>query len=458
MNRFVFIFLFALTACQAQSIYTSEEHLLFKEAKSSQTVLILNDSVLYKGNPLHQKRLLFRSDLDNLKSYIPFAINNKNYLIYHGCGPVLEWRNDSIVRIDKSFFHKNQYGAVSFVYNKKVFFWGGYGLFTHKNILTQFNFKTKEWDEVETFGTPPSPRRLAHGIIINTNLYIFSGYEKDEEHFLQIKACEPAIWKLHLPTMQWSLVGKYDLSSNLNSKEGFLNRFTANEKLYIIPLMEHTLVYEIDFKNNTLTTFRGITKNVKQSYFDTKTKEVVYINQNADGLKSVLRTPLQEFLGRPIHQQVFLLPWYQNMEASTLLITILGILGVLSLGFYFSKRKPNIKPFNGITFKTDEANYYYKGKLLDTFEEAELRILDYLVQNRQRFIPLNELNHLYENEIQLDNFTTVVKRREVALASLMAKLLFITKNTEKNILVYKRSLNDKRMKEIKLKDSFIKVK
>ena len=183
MNRFVFIFLFVLTTSQAQSIYTGEEHLLFKEAKSSQTVLILNDSVLYKGNPLYQKRLIFKPDLDNLKSYIPFTINNKNYLIYHGCGPVLEWRNDSIVRIDKSFFHKNQYGAVSFVYNKKVFFWGGYGLFTHKNILTQFNFKTKEWDEVETFGTPPSPRRQAHGIIINTNLYIFSGYEKDEEHF-----------------------------------------------------------------------------------------------------------------------------------------------------------------------------------------------------------------------------------------------------------------------------------
>ena len=60
--------------------------------------------------------------LDNLKFYIPFIANNKNYLVYNGCGSVLEWRNDSIVRIDKSFLHKNQYGAVTFVYKNKIFY------------------------------------------------------------------------------------------------------------------------------------------------------------------------------------------------------------------------------------------------------------------------------------------------------------------------------------------------
>lgn len=458
MNRFIFIFLFVLTTCQAQSIYRSDQHLLFKEAKSSQTVLILKDSLLYKGNPLQQKTFLHSPYLDILKGYIPFEIGKKNYFVHAGCGPVLEWRNDSIVRIDHSFLHLNQINSLPFVYNNEIYFFGGYGLFTYKNLLTKYSFKTKEWDEIETFGTPPSPRHLSLGIVLQDNCYVFSGYEKDPDHFLQMKAVEPMVWKLHLPSMQWSELGKFDATINLNSKEGIYGSFTADEKLYIIPLLNFTYVYEIDFKNNTLTTFKGDTKKVFNPYFDGKTREVVYLNQNSDGLKNVLRTPLQEFLGKPIHQQVFILPWYQNMEASTILISILSILGIVSLGFYFSKRKPNIKPFNGITFKTDEANYYYKGKQLDTFEEAELRILDYLVQNRQHFIPLNELNHLYENEIQIDNFTTVVKRREVALANLMAKLLFITKSTEKDILTYRRSPNDKRMKEIKLKDHFIRVK
>lgn len=458
MNRFLFIFLITLATCEAQSIYRSDQHLLFKEAKSSQTVLIVKDSLLYKGNPLQQKPFLHSPYLDNLKGYIPFQIGTKNYLVHDGCGPVLEWRNDSIVRIDRSFLHLNQIQSVRFVYKNEIYFFGGYGLFTLKNLLTKYSFKTKEWDEVETFSTPPSPRLLGLGIVLQDNFYVFSGYEKDPAHFLQIKACEPVVYKLHLPTMQWTELGKFDATINLNSKEGISGSFIANEKLYIIPLLNYTYVYEIDFINNTLTTFKGNTKNVTHPYFDAKTKEVVYLNKNADGLKEVLRTPLQEFLGKSIDQHPFILPWYQNIEASTIMITILSLLGVLSLIFFFSKRKPNIKPFNGIVYKSDEANYYYKGKLLDTFEEAELRILNYLVQNRQGFIPLNELNHLYENEIQMDNFTTVVKRREVALASLMAKLLFITNSTEKDILTYRRSPKDKRMKEIKLKESFIRVK
>lgn len=458
MNRFLFIFFIAVTICQAQSISRSDEHLLFKEAKSSQAVLILNDSILFKGNPLQKKSFRHGSYLESLKHYLPLNLKDKTYLVYHGCGGVLEWRNDSIVRIDKSFLHKNQYGATVFKYDNKIFFWGGYGLFTYKNILTQFNFKTKEWDEVETFGTPPSPRKQAHGVIVNDFLYVFSGYEKDEDHFLQVKPCEPEVWRLHLPTMQWSLVGKHRPLPNLNVKEENTANFNINKKWYIIPIMVYNTIYEIDIENNTVTTYRTSTKNVSSPFYDAKTNEVVYINKNADGFKSVIRTSLQEFLGKPINQQKFILPWYQTIETSTIMITILSVLGVLSLGFYFSKRKLNIRPFNGITFKTDEANYYYKGKLLDTFEEVELRILNYLVQNRQGFIPLNELNHLYENEIQIDNFTTVVKRREVALASLMAKLLFITNRTEKDILTYRRSPNDKRMKEIKLKDRFIRVK
>lgn len=459
MNRFLLFLLIFSTTCQAQPILgRSTEHLLFKEAKSGQAILIVKDSILYKGNPVRQHRFSHTPYPSVLKDYLPFSIYNKTYLVYRGCGAVLEWRNDSIVRVDNSFLHRNQYFASTFTYKNKIYFFGGYGLFTYKNILTKYNIQSKEWEEEETFGVPPSPRRFALSVIVKDDFYVFGGYEKDEDNFLQNKGVEPIVWKLHLPSMTWSKIGKFNSTINSNTKDGIASSFIINEKLYIIPLMEYSYVYEVDLKKNTITTFKGKAKSVEQSFYDYKTNEVVYIYKDGDGVKSLLRTPLQEFLGKQVDQQVFILPWYQNMEASTILITILSILGIVSLVFYFGKRKPNFKPFNGITFKTDEANYYYKGKLLDTFEEAELRILDYLVQNRQRFIPLNELNHLYENEVQMDNFTTVVKRREVALASLMAKLLFITESTEKDILVYRRSPNDKRMKEIKLKDNFIRVK
>ena len=125
---------------------------------------------------------------------------------------------------------------------------------------------------------------------------------------------------------------------------------------------------------------------------------------------------------------------------------------------YFQQKKKRFIPFTGIIYYANKEAFYYRGKLLDSFVEAELRILDYLVQNIHRYISLNELNHLFENEIQKDSFLTVVKRREVALTGLLAKLIFITSDHEQNILDKRKSINDKRVKEIKLKDSFIKVK
>lgn len=459
MNRFLCVLLITWVSCNAQSIHRNENQLLFKEATTAQPLLIIKDSLLYKGNPLQQKAFLHSLYLDNIKNYIPMEIGKKNYFVHSGCGPVLEWRNDSIVRIDKSFLHQNQYGAVPFVYNNTLFFLGGYGLFTHKNILTRFDFKTKEWFEVETFGNPPSPRRQAHGIVIGAALYVFDGYEKDEKRFTNIRECDPVIYKLDLLSMQWSTIGRYAPIENINSKEaGNATSFTVDNKLYILPLSEYDTTYEIDFINNTVTTHKGFSKNVIYAYFDSKTNEVTALIKNANGSKYVFHSPLKEFLGKPVAQQEFILPWYKSVEKSTILLSFLGILGVLSSVFYFSKRKTSYKPFAGITFKSAEANYYYKGKLLDTLEEAELRILEYLVQNRQRFIPLNELNHLYENEIQIDNFTTVVKRREIALSNLFAKLAFVTEKSEENILVYRKNPNDKRVKEIKLKEDFIRIK
>ena len=458
MIRFLFIFLITLSTCHAQLISRTDEHLFFKEANSSQAVLILNDSLLYKGNPLQQKPISHENYLESLKNYLPFNLKDKTYLVYHGCGAVLEWRNDSIVRIDKSFLHKNQYGAVTFEYKSKLFFWGGYGLFTYKNILTQFNFKTKEWDEIETFGTPPTARKMAHSIVINEDLFVFSGYEKDEDNFLQIKECKSEVWRLHLSTMQWSLVGKFSPIPNLISKEVNATSFIINKKLYILPVMEYKKVYEIDFTNNKFTIFKGNPKNVLSPFYDARTNEIVYINKNADGFKSVMRTPLKEFLGEQVSQEAFILPWYLSLNPVVITIVILGLSLLIILLLNINKRRSRFVPFSGITFHSHSGNFYFRGKPLDTLDDTELLILDYLVQNRHRFVSLNELNHLYENDVNKNNFSTVVKRREVAFASLLSKLQILTATNENEILIYQKNKEDKRIKEIKLKENFIRIK
>lgn len=459
MNRFLlFLFIFS-TTCKAQTtLGRSTEHLLFKEAKSGQAILILKDSLLYKGNPLKQRQFSHTPYPSVLKDYLPFSIHNKTYLVYRGCGTVLEWRNDTIVRVDNSFLHRNQFFASTFTYNNKIYFFGGYGLFTYKNIVTKYNPTTKEWDEEETFGNPPSPRRLALSHIINNDLYLFSGYEKDEDNFSQNKEVAPIVWKLNLPTMTWSQAGKYSSNLNINSKDGIASSFTINEKLYIIPLTEYSYVYEIDLKNNTIITFKGKAKSVEQTFYDNKTNEVVYIYKDGDGVKSLVRTKLQEFLGKQVSREAFILPWYLSLSISVIIIVITGLFLLLILLLYINKRRSRFVPFSGITFHSKSTNFYFRGKLLDTLDDAEILILDYLVQNRHRFVSLNELNHLYENEINKNNFSTVVKRREVAFASLLSKLQILTSKIENDILISRKNKEDKRIKEIKLKENFIRIK
>lgn len=452
----IFVLLISCFYIHAQTIKRFDDLLLFNDAKTQKPVVIINDSLVYKnGKAIPFKHTNYP---EKLSEYLPFEIDTKTYLVHKGCGPVLEFRNDSLVRIDKSFLHKNQFGAVTFTYNNKLYFWGGYGLFTHKNILTQFNIKTKEWVEIKTSGKLPSARSYAHGFLVDDYLYVFGGYEKDNVHFLQSKVCALELHKLHLPTMQWSIVGEHTFLNNLNTLEDIATNFSAGSKHYILPLKSYNTIYEIDIKNNTVITYQSGIKDVSFPYHDAKTNGVIYLNKNHEQYKVFVRTSFKEFLGKSINQQKFVLPWYQSIAMSTIIYVLVGVFSLLGFVLFFNSKKKKFVPFTGIIYYATKDAFYYKGKLLDAFEVPEKRILEYLVQNKHHYISLNELNNLFENDVLKDSFLTVVKRREVALANLLAKLGFITSGDEQDIVDYRRSSNDKRVKEIKLKDTFIKIK
>ena len=134
------------TFLNAQTIPKTVNICFFQDIKSGKPITIVNDSLIYKGELKNPKKLKHTDYPGSLNDYVyHFNINNHNYLVHLGCGPVLEYRNDSIVRIDNSFFQKNQQNAAPFLYKNQICLFGGYGLFTTKNIITRFDNKTKEW-------------------------------------------------------------------------------------------------------------------------------------------------------------------------------------------------------------------------------------------------------------------------------------------------------------------------
>ena len=115
---------------------------LFIEAKTQKTIVFVNDSLFYKNGKRFQLKTAYFPG--KLNEYLALNIGKKTFLVHSGCGPVLEFRNDSIVRVDNSYLHNSQFGTTPFVYNNQIHYFGGYGLFTYKNIITRYDFKNGE--------------------------------------------------------------------------------------------------------------------------------------------------------------------------------------------------------------------------------------------------------------------------------------------------------------------------
>ncbi len=433
---------------KAQKFEFNGEFLLFREAKTKQPVLIINDSFAYKGNAMKKIAFKHTDYLDKLQEYVYFNIGTKTYLVHKGCGPVLEYRNDSIVRINDNYLQRNQFDAVHFVFNNEIYFYGGYGLFTTKNILTKYNFKTKDWVEIQTYGEKAQdPRSGANSYIKGENLYVFGGGAKDINEITNTKLLDNKVWLLHLPTMKWKCIGEYNEEP---MKVDILNSFKDSKNIF---LQSGQYFLEIDYLTNKIYTYeRTYFPNVLSSYIEGKTLYGVYRVESKTFFKF---GDITEFRGKLRNSSVFISPLGDNnIFIFTISISILAL--VILLFFFRKKIKLIIKPFKGITYSNQKQSFLYKGKPILIFEEQEKKVLFYLLNNINQYISLNELNQLFENSNQPETISATVKRREQTIIRLLIKISKITGIDEKELLMEQKNSEDKRLKKIQLLPNLLK--
>jgi len=77
----------------------------------------------------------------------------------------------TITRIDKSFIHRNQFGHGWWIdsITGSIYTFGGYGLFTMKSFITEFNPVLKEWNDVIFNNIPESPAPQIEPIVFPTS-------------------------------------------------------------------------------------------------------------------------------------------------------------------------------------------------------------------------------------------------------------------------------------------------
>ena len=242
-NSILFFCLFVLFS-NAQNHHLKSKPLFFYDAKTEQIILIENDSLVIKTNTNEKSFLKSTAYPAILKEYRYFNINKRTFLAHEGCGPVLEYRNDSIVRIDNSFLHRSQNEAAKFVYNNEIYFFGGYGLFTFKNILTKFDLTSKEWVLIKTNGVSPSPMYNYIYKVINNKLILFEGENHDHKNINKV-------YVLNFNTLTWEHFD-YELPEYFNQ---FKHHFVEDENgLYVFIMSERKVIY-FNFKDNTWQVF-----------------------------------------------------------------------------------------------------------------------------------------------------------------------------------------------------------
>jgi len=126
------------------------------------------------------------------------------YFIYPGGGLLFQYKNNAIERIDNSFPHRNQFSGHFFSYKNELYLLGGYGYWKSNSILTKFNFTSKEWDFVETFGSAPELGINSGSFVLDNDiLYVFDFYQKIED----VDKKNDDLFEFDLKTLTWTQKG-----------------------------------------------------------------------------------------------------------------------------------------------------------------------------------------------------------------------------------------------------------
>ena len=450
MSRFFFCLFTLLTATflTAQTIPRTDNICFFQDAKTGQPITIVNDSLVYKGelkNPSILKHTDYPEVLERYKYH--FNINKHTYLVNVGCGPVLEYRNDSIVRIDNSFLQKNQYGAAPFVYKNQICLFGGYGLFLFKNLITRFDFKTKEWFRLYTEEEEkPSERNGTVNFNYPKGMYIFAGFSADNT-IKETYENDPRLWFLNYSTLKWQSKGNYNKKlKNINLEF----TFQSDTKSYI--LNEENIV-EIDFINNIASFYKyNNPLCFNKISYNQKTKSLYYLANLSGEVKLILaKITLSELLKHPIKtEKLYYSPWQEYaLPLVFLLMVLLVIFGVYKW-ILFQKGKCFV-------FHKNKNKFYYKTKIISNLDPMEEKILAYLFENKKTFIQLNQLNSFFEKE-NPDNVSNIIKKRDLIFSSLLVKLNAIVTQNESPLILLQKNEIDKRIKEIRLNPLYFTLK
>lgn len=428
-----FFFLVFSYLCLAQSyrfnnlnpcvFYNYEVDKLCVIDDSSQMLLISLDSNKVERRPIHLDKQVTFSQL--LSEYVPLSEKGSPiYFVDGGCGYVLQLRNDSIVRIDNSFHHRNQFGGAYFLHKGEPYIFGGYGLFSVKNFITHFDPKLKEW-YLENQSKKVDPA-------------LTSAYYKEMDNLHALVNINGLFKKLNFKNY-W----RYNLTNKSWFFEGQINYF---DSINITPscVFKNILIFdpfflEIDFKNNCINRYKQKPFNSLLNLYKFRGKYIMLKHQNILDVESSLIIIYDETVFKReffIAKNTLLVKEKNSFYVKFIALIAVFLIGIIFVIFRILRKRKMLAPIYSMS-------------------DSSIELLDLWALKRQGILELSDLNDLVNPEHL--SIETMKKRREALLKTFvfdMVNMFGLAPND-----IYTETLNpmDKRMKILTLHPKIMEI-
>ena len=415
--------------------------------KKTNSFLVFDDSTFYYSKLAAAKKwekhpFVFKGDQLNFElfkeSFRPITLSNgRLFFVYKAIGEVYELKNDTLQRIDHSFKHENQYNHSLFEHNNRIYAFGGYGLFTFKNILVYFDDVSREWLEVITPIKPPA--RGGQFYQYNKGVfYVFAGGYSDGLNPIFRHDC----WAYHFKTKKWQKVGDINLEFfrlHLTCgayKDHLPYDISFNYPSFQIVDIEHNKV--VEYENTSI-------QHIINAIFDNNKKNVLLLTQTPD-TSQFYTINISKFLTNKLSKTEFFESSNKKGLTIKIVVVAFGILLLViffTISFFIKKRKNQIK--EELTIKIKNGQILIGNRSINNdLTLLEFRILSKFIALKEKPMDIITLNELFEDETT--SLAAQKKRRETTLKTLREKLAFFLNTSQEQVFLESRDSGDKRIK------------
>ena len=392
-------------------------------------------------NTFKKENISFDIQLFDIHKYISVNAGVRNYFLDNQGGGVLLFENDSLFRVDNSFKHKMQINSSIFCYNDKVYKYGGYGFWSHRNFITVFEPETREWEFVPFSESDSYPigRQDAIVKVIDNFLYMFGGNAMDEANGM-VKYPMNDIWKFDLKKGIWTELGKINIES-----EGLsLYPLVDFEESILISNGVEDIIWKIDLKANKISTYErnsflrkifGMNRNqnFQMFYFQNKFYGFFKSNNELDQIDLVTRNS-DEIFANLISEKKF----YKNEDHyfKSLIFFFPFLILIIFIIYQTDQQRINRKKI-----KLSKGELFFKGKKIE-MDPLSIRILNQFILSDNSVSSSQILDWINKPQLDYSYRTRLVKE-------ILHNINYSIRNVLKidyEVITVKKSNLDKRLK------------